>query len=314
MTAGEADATLKNDVPQPRVDPYAEYEFPSSPDAAAAPDVELPYKDMPPKSLAALAPGTERDSSDVYFGVDPMGSMQESIAPWAPGEAPVVAELRRSGHQTIGAHAGDRRRKITVNRSPTRARSPARASGRCRRPSGWRLQRIRRAKAEKCLANAVYFEARDEPVRAQIAVAQVVLNRVFSPFYPNDVCGVVYQNASAIICLPVHLRLRRHSRRRHRTGRLGTRQAHRPRHARRQAVDAGSGQIDALSRRLGASELGRRDEEGWTSSAASSSTGRAHGATVPTSRIWGDAKTTADRRPPSYKTARQPQKRLNSAQ
>ncbi len=52
-----------------------------------------------------------------------------------------------------------------------------------------------RAKAEKCLANAVYFEARGEPVRGQMAVAQVVMNRVFSPFYPNDVCGVVYQNA-----------------------------------------------------------------------------------------------------------------------
>jgi spore germination cell wall hydrolase CwlJ-like protein len=45
------------------------------------------------------------------------------------------------------------------------------------------------------LANAIYFESRDEPVRAQIAVAQVVMNRVFSPFYPKDVCGVVYQNA-----------------------------------------------------------------------------------------------------------------------
>jgi spore germination cell wall hydrolase CwlJ-like protein len=52
-----------------------------------------------------------------------------------------------------------------------------------------------RAKAEKCLANAVYFEARSEPVRGQIAVAQVVLNRAFSGFYPEDVCGVVYQNA-----------------------------------------------------------------------------------------------------------------------
>ncbi len=52
-----------------------------------------------------------------------------------------------------------------------------------------------RAKAERCLANAVYFEARGEPLRGQIAVAQVVLNRVFSPYYPNDVCSVVYQNA-----------------------------------------------------------------------------------------------------------------------
>ena len=50
-------------------------------------------------------------------------------------------------------------------------------------------------KAEHCLAQAVYFEARNEPMRGQQAVAQVVLNRVFSPHYPKDVCSVVYQNA-----------------------------------------------------------------------------------------------------------------------
>jgi len=50
-------------------------------------------------------------------------------------------------------------------------------------------------KAERCLANAIYFEARSEPVSGQIAVAQVVVNRAFSGFYPNDVCSVVYQNA-----------------------------------------------------------------------------------------------------------------------
>jgi spore germination cell wall hydrolase CwlJ-like protein len=57
------------------------------------------------------------------------------------------------------------------------------------------LEGKERVKAEKCLANAIYFEARNEPVRGQVAVAQVVLNRVFSPYYPGDVCGVVYQNA-----------------------------------------------------------------------------------------------------------------------
>jgi hypothetical protein len=50
-------------------------------------------------------------------------------------------------------------------------------------------------RAERCLANAVYFEARDQPYKGQVAVAQVVMNRVFSGFYPEDVCGVVYQNA-----------------------------------------------------------------------------------------------------------------------
>jgi spore germination cell wall hydrolase CwlJ-like protein len=52
-----------------------------------------------------------------------------------------------------------------------------------------------RVRAEKCLAQAVYFEARAEPVKGQMAVAQVVMNRVFSPYYPKDVCSVVYQNA-----------------------------------------------------------------------------------------------------------------------
>jgi spore germination cell wall hydrolase CwlJ-like protein len=46
----------------------------------------------------------------------------------------------------------------------------------------------------KCLATAIYFEARGEPEEGRIAVAQVVLNRLKNPAYPNTVCGVVYQN------------------------------------------------------------------------------------------------------------------------
>lgn len=45
-----------------------------------------------------------------------------------------------------------------------------------------------------CLANAIYFESRSEPINGQIAVAQVVMNRVKNPTYPNSICGVVYQN------------------------------------------------------------------------------------------------------------------------
>ena len=49
-------------------------------------------------------------------------------------------------------------------------------------------------KEQRCLAEAVYFEARSEPEEGQAAVAQVVLNRVKSGLYPTNVCGVVYQN------------------------------------------------------------------------------------------------------------------------
>ncbi len=49
-------------------------------------------------------------------------------------------------------------------------------------------------KEQRCLAEAIYFEARGESDDGQIAVAQVVLNRVKNPSYPNSICGVVYQN------------------------------------------------------------------------------------------------------------------------
>ena len=44
-----------------------------------------------------------------------------------------------------------------------------------------------------CLTEALYFEARGESLEGQIAVAEVILNRVDSPLYPRTVCGVVKQ-------------------------------------------------------------------------------------------------------------------------
>jgi hypothetical protein len=46
---------------------------------------------------------------------------------------------------------------------------------------------------QDCLANAVYFEARGEPIEGQLAVAEVVLNRTQSGRYPSTICGVVTQ-------------------------------------------------------------------------------------------------------------------------
>lgn len=44
-----------------------------------------------------------------------------------------------------------------------------------------------------CLAQALYFEARGEGLEGQAAVAEVILNRVEAPGYPNSVCAVVQQ-------------------------------------------------------------------------------------------------------------------------
>ena len=52
-----------------------------------------------------------------------------------------------------------------------------------------------RARALRCLTQAIYYEAALEPRNGQEAVAQVILNRVRDPNFPASVCGVVYQGA-----------------------------------------------------------------------------------------------------------------------
>lgn len=54
--------------------------------------------------------------------------------------------------------------------------------------------------AERCLTQAIYYEAGFEPEEGKRAVAQVVLNRVSHPAYPNSVCGVVYQGSDQRVC------------------------------------------------------------------------------------------------------------------
>ena len=50
----------------------------------------------------------------------------------------------------------------------------------------------------ECLAEAIYFEARGEPVPGQVAVAEVILNRVDSDRYPNSICAVVNQGTGRL--------------------------------------------------------------------------------------------------------------------
>ncbi|MGB0412680.1 MAG: cell wall hydrolase [Pikeienuella sp.] len=52
--------------------------------------------------------------------------------------------------------------------------------------------------ALSCLSYAIYFEARGESIQGQVAVAEVILNRVDSRRYPKTVCGVVKQGAQRL--------------------------------------------------------------------------------------------------------------------
>jgi len=54
--------------------------------------------------------------------------------------------------------------------------------------------------AHKCLTQAVYYEAANEPLAGKRAVAQVVINRLRHPAYPNSICGVVYEGVNDPVC------------------------------------------------------------------------------------------------------------------
>jgi spore germination cell wall hydrolase CwlJ-like protein len=150
---------------------------------------------------AALEPAPSHDGFNVktaslFFGSSSLGGSVESMERWQPGEEPSIVALPDPDMKVMAslpsaadepARAGESiAAKGEVNADNQHAKTPAERLG--------LFDEKARAKSEKCLAEAVYFEARGEAVRGQIAVAQVVMNRTFSGFYPNTVCGVVYQN------------------------------------------------------------------------------------------------------------------------
>ena len=68
-----------------------------------------------------------------------------------------------------------------------------------RRPSEWTSSKLlslpvpKSDKQMSCLAEALYFEARGEPIKGQLAVGEVILNRVEDARYPSSICKVVNQ-------------------------------------------------------------------------------------------------------------------------
>ena len=139
-------------------------------------------------SLAALS-FTDTDPAEgtaqTFFGVGTMGA-PSGLQRWAPGAEPVPVAGAIDPDIKIAGLEGNSGETATKKDESSLLESPA---------DRLKLTGKPRLKAEKCLADAVYFEARGEPFKGQQAVAQVIMNRVFSGYYPNDVCGVVYQNA-----------------------------------------------------------------------------------------------------------------------
>ena len=80
------------------------------------------------------------------------------------------------------------------------ANGPITGVGPAARPILARGTSLDQSRALQCLTAAIYYEAASEPDAGQRAVAQVVLNRVAHPAWPNTVCGVVYQGSERPGC------------------------------------------------------------------------------------------------------------------
>jgi hypothetical protein len=142
-------------------------------------------------SLSFLDEDASERNAQLYFGGGAMGS-RGGLERWEPGAEPVLVPPSVDPDIKLSAlrgppDAGPGGETVAGKDDVSRLTSPAERLALAGKP---------RIKAEKCLADAVYFEARGEPLLGQMAVAQVVMNRVFSGYYPNNVCGVVYQNAN----------------------------------------------------------------------------------------------------------------------
>lgn len=182
-----------------RAPPLPQYANPPKASDSARSFAVQPLEALKQATLPAAPP---RDpfsvkTSKLFFGSSSLGGNLESIESWQPGAEPLIVmpdpDMKVTASLTPPTEevakdieSGESvAPKGEVNADNQRARSPAERLA---------LDGKSRAKSEKCLAEAIYFESRGEAVRGQMAVAQVVMNRVFSGKYPDTVCGVVYQN------------------------------------------------------------------------------------------------------------------------
>ena len=111
-----------------------------------------------------------------------------------PGGAIADANLQTlfQREQTSLASMPERHIKSLLNVSKPRARVRPEAAA---FTQGW-LDSQPEAQGDeqwRCLAEALYFEARGETVKGQFAVAEVIMNRVKSARFPTTLCGVIKQ-------------------------------------------------------------------------------------------------------------------------
>lgn len=121
------------------------------------------------------------------LGAQGSGAVAQDLIPAAPQSEPTLQIISRPVVQPLPAEAQPQQAVATADDVAA--------------PSAASLDALVSAQAQpdalspelRCLAGAIYFEAKSEPLHGQLAVARVVVNRAKSGRFPTSYCGVVYQ-------------------------------------------------------------------------------------------------------------------------
>lgn len=150
--------------------------------AAAAAVVIITAAGMPAMAMRASDQREEAQAS----ASAPIYGRYLSVEPEGPAvRAELVAYSTKGGY---GARALAPIMGEPMDRRALTVAAEARLAGNARQESF-------ETREKRCLAEAIYYEARGESYQGQRAVAEVVLNRTRSSHYPSTVCGVVYQGS-----------------------------------------------------------------------------------------------------------------------
>lgn len=124
--------------------------------------------------------------TELFAPVRPAGRV------WLPEHNPLADVTSGTKRElvVIGTLAQARNDQLPLSRSPIERMHSFRGA----------QQAHTYSQALTCMTQAVYYEAGFEPAAGKRAVAQVVLNRMRHPAYPNSVCGVVYQGSNQRVC------------------------------------------------------------------------------------------------------------------
>lgn len=130
-------------------------------------------------SATVMPGGLTGEAKAITLAIDSIGAQQRAVAALTEGKK---SEILAKGETAKERNAAIRFADLPIERMKAFTGS------------------VVPANAQRCLSQAIYYEAGFEPEKGKRAVAQVVLNRVRHPAYPNSVCGVVYQGVERPVC------------------------------------------------------------------------------------------------------------------